>query len=394
MTPVFLFTHKVFLTAMRLLVLIASLVLSLSSYANVFVPKAPSLDAKAYILLDAASGKVLVEHNADQRIAPASLTKMMTSYVAIHELELGNVEEQTPIPISVKAWKMGGSKMFVREGTQVPLIDLLRGIVIQSGNDASVAVAEYFSGSESSYAEWMNQYAKRFGMTNTHFVNVTGWPAQDHYTSARDMATLSLHIINDHKKYYGLYAEKYYTYNDIRQPNRNSLLWRDPSVDGLKTGHTDEAGYCLAASAKKEETRLIAVVMGARSDAARATETQKLLAYGFRYFETRQLYDAGKVLETAKVWMGQSNQVELKIENDLYLTVPRGLKSELDTSVVVEPVIKAPIEQGQVLGKLVVRNGSDVIAEHPLVASQAIEEAGFFGRLWDSIKLYILGLFS
>lgn len=379
---------------MRFLSILFVLAISFSAQANVIVPKPPALDAKAYILMDATSGKVLVEHNVDERIAPASLTKMMTSYVAIHELSLGNVAEDTPIPVSVKAWRMGGSKMFIREGTQVPLIDLLRGIVVQSGNDASVAVAEYFSGSEEGYADWMNQYAERFGMTNTHFENVTGWPAENHYTSARDMATLSLHIVNDHPQYYGLYAEKYYEFNKIRQPNRNTLLWRDPSVDGLKTGHTDEAGYCLAASAKRDDTRLIAVVMGARSDAARATETQKLLGYGFRYFETRKVYDADQVLETAKVWMGKSEQIELALEKELHLTVPRGLRGELNVSIRTDGTIKAPIEAGQVLGKIVISNGDEVLAEEPLVAAQSIEKAGFFGRLWDSIKLFFVGLFS
>lgn len=379
---------------MRFLSFILALSFAFSAQANVIVPKPPALDAKAYILMDATSGKVLVEHNADEQIAPASLTKMMTSYVAIHELSLGNVAENTPIPISVKAWRMGGSKMFVREGTQVPLIDLLRGIVVQSGNDASVAVAEYFSGSEEGYADWMNQYAARFGMTNTHFENVTGWPAENHLTSARDMATLSLHIVNDHPQYYGLYAEKYFEFNKIRQPNRNTLLWRDPSVDGLKTGHTDEAGYCLAASAKRDDTRLIAVVMGARSEAARATETQKLLGYGFRYFETRKVYDAGQVLETAKVWMGKTEQVELALENELHLTVPRGLRGELNVSIRIDGIIKAPLEQGQALGTVIISNGDEVLAEKPLVAAQAVEEAGFLGRLWDSIKLFFAGLFS
>lgn len=379
---------------MRFLSFISVVLFSVGTQAAVIVPNPPSLDAKAYILLDATSGRVLVEHNADERIAPASLTKMMTSYVAIHELSQGNIDEQVQIPISVKAWRMGGSKMFVREGTQVPLIDLLRGIVVQSGNDASVAVAEYLSGSEEAYAGWMNQYAERFGMTNTNFENVTGWPADNHYSSARDMAILSLHIIKDHPKYYPLYAEKYYEYNKIRQPNRNTLLWRDPSVDGLKTGHTDEAGYCLAASAKRDDTRLIAVVMGARSDNARSTETQKLLAYGFRYFETRQVYDAGQVLETAKVWMGKEEQVELAVEDTVNLTVPRGMKGELNVSVRTVSTLKAPITQGQELGRLVISDNDEVLADVPLVAKQDVLEAGFFGRLWDSIRLFFASLFA
>lgn len=379
---------------MRLLSVLFATVLAFSAQAAVIVPKAPDLDATAYILLDADSGEILVEHNADEQLPPASLTKMMTSYIAVHELELGNVNENTPVPISEKAWRKGGSKMFVRVGTQVPLIDLLRGVIVQSGNDASVAVAEYFAGSEDAFAEWMNQYAARFGMNNTHFVNATGWPAENHLTTARDLATLSLRIVKDHPRYYSLYAEKYYEYNNIRQPNRNKLLWRDPSVDGLKTGHTDEAGFCLAASAIKENTRLVAVVMGTRSEEARARETQKLLAYGFRYFETRKVYSAGDSLKTSKVWLGKSPDVSIGIEDDLVLTLPRGLKGELEVNVVTEDFLEAPISKGQVVGHVVLSQAGEVRAERPLVALTDVEEAGFFGRLWGSIKLFFARLFA
>ncbi|WP_420592304.1 D-alanyl-D-alanine carboxypeptidase family protein [Bacterioplanoides sp.] len=368
--------------------------LSFSVSAAVIVPSAPQLDATAYVLMDADSGKILVEKNADKQIPPASLTKMMTSYVAVHELELGNVEEQTEVPISVKAWRKKGSRMFVREGTQVPLIDLLRGIIVQSGNDASVAVAEYFSGSEDAYAEWMNQYAERFGMTNTQFKNATGWPAKGHYSSAGDMARLALRIIKDHPKYYPLYAEKYFEYNNIRQPNRNKLLWRDPSVDGLKTGHTDEAGFCLAASAVKDGTRFIAVVMGTRSEEARARETQKLLAYGFRYFETHKLYDAGQELQTKPVWLGEKDQIKLGVAEELYLTLPRGAKGELQIDILSDEFIEAPIKQGQAIGTVTVRMGDEIQAELPLVALEEVEEAGFFGRLIGKIKLFFAKLFA
>jgi len=379
---------------MRLLSVLFFTVWASVAQAAVIVPKAPDLDATAYILLDADSGEILVEHNADEQLPPASLTKMMTSYIAVHELELGNVNENTLVPISEKAWRKGGSKMFVRVGTQVPLIDLLRGIIVQSGNDASVAVAEYFAGSEDAFAEWMNQYAARFGMNNTHFVNATGWPAENHLTTARDLATLSLRIVKDHPHYYSLYAEKYFEYNNIRQPNRNKLLWRDPSVDGLKTGHTDEAGFCLAASAVKENTRLIAVVMGTRSEEARARETQKLLAYGFRYFETRKVYSAGDSLKTSKVWLGKSAELNIGIEDELYLTLPRGLKGELDVSIVTEDFLEAPISKGQVVGHLVLSQEGEVRAERPLIALNDVEEAGFFGRLWGSIKLFFARLFA
>ena len=368
--------------------------LSFSVSAAVIVPSVPQLDATAYVLMDADSGKILVEKNADKQIPPASLTKMMTSYVAVHELAMGNVEEQTQIPISVKAWRKKGSRMFVREGTQVPLIDLLRGIIVQSGNDASVAVAEYFSGSEDAYAEWMNQYAERFGMTNTQFKNATGWPAKGHYSSAGDMARLALRIIKDHPEYYPLYAEKYFEYNNIRQPNRNKLLWRDPSVDGLKTGHTDEAGFCLAASAVKDGTRFIAVVMGTRSEEARARETQKLLAYGFRYFETHKLYDAGQGLQTKQVWLGANDQIRLGVADELYLTLPRGAKGELQIDILSDEFLEAPIKQGQVMGTVTVRMADKVQAELPLVALEDVEDAGFFGRLIGKIKLFFAKLFA
>jgi len=372
----------------------SALLATSAARAEVIVPKAPDLDASAYVLVDADSGRILVEHNADERLPPASLTKMMTSYIAVHELELGNVKEQTPVPISVKAWRKGGSKMFVREGTEVALIDLLRGIIVQSGNDASVAVAEYFAGSEEAFAGWMNQYAERFGMTSTHFENATGWPADGHLTTAGDIAKLALHIVKDHPHYYKLYAEKYYEYNNIRQPNRNKLLWRDPSVDGLKTGHTDEAGFCLAASAVRDNTRLIAVVMGTRSEEARARETQKLLAYGFRYYETRKVYSAEEVLQSNPVWLGKAENIDIGLEKELYLTLPRGMKGELEVNILTDEFIEAPISKGQVVGTLTVSMEGEVQAERPLIALADVEEAGFFGRLWGSIKLFFVRLFA
>jgi len=372
----------------------SALLATSAARAEVIVPKAPDLDASAYVLMDADSGRILVEHNADERLPPASLTKMMTSYIAVHELELGNVKEQTPVPISVKAWRKGGSKMFVREGTEVALIDLLRGIIVQSGNDASVAVAEYFAGSEEAFAGWMNQYAERFGMTSTHFENATGWPADGHLTTAGDIAKLALHIVKDHPHYYKLYAEKYYEYNNIRQPNRNKLLWRDPSVDGLKTGHTDEAGFCLAASAVRDNTRLIAVVMGTRSEEARARETQKLLAYGFRYYETRKVYSAEEVLQSNPVWLGKAENIDIGLEKELYLTLPRGMKGELEVNILTDEFIEAPISKGQVVGTLTVSMEGEVQAERPLIALADVEEAGFFGRLWGSIKLFFVRLFA
>ena len=375
---------------------ISALLFSFSSLtlAAVIIPKPPVLDATAYILMDADSGEVLVEHNSGERLPPASMTKMMTSYIAVHEIVEGNVTEDTMVPISVTAWKKGGSKMWVREGTEVKMIDLLRGIIVQSGNDASIAVAEYFAGSESAFAGWMNQYAQEFGMFDTNFENATGWPAEGHLTTARDLALLAKHIIKDHPTYYGLYAEKYFEYNDIRQPNRNKLLWRDPSVDGLKTGHTEEAGYCLAASAKRDNTRLIAVVMGTRSEETRARETQKLLGYGFRYFETHKLYSKGDVLATEKVWLAKQDTVDLVVADDIYMTLPRGSRDELVAEVVSPDYPEAPLSAGQGVGSLTLKMGEDVLGKHDLVAATEIEESGFFGRLFGSIKLFFVRLFA
>ncbi len=381
---------------MRLFRFFASVALfvSFTASAEILIPNPPALDATAYILVDADSGEVLVEKNSDERLPPASMTKMMTSYIAVHELQEGKVTEDTMVPISVTAWKKGGSKMWVREGTEVRLIDLLRGIIVQSGNDASIAVAEYFAGSESAFAGWMNQYAQEFGMVSTHFENATGWPAEGHLTTARDLATLAKHIIKDHPEYYGLYAEKYFEYNDIRQPNRNKLLWRDPSVDGLKTGHTDEAGYCLAASAKRENTRLIAVVMGTKSEEARARETQKLLGYGFRYYETHKLYSAGDVLSTEKVWLGKTASVDISLAEDLYMTLPRGSKDQVEVSLEIKEYPEAPVVAGQAMGLLTISMGGEQLAERPLVALQDVEESGFFGRLFGKIRLFFVRLFS
>lgn len=377
---------------MRYLVSLCLLLLSGWSVAAVIVPRAPELDASAYILMDADSGKVLVEHNSDQKLPPASITKMLTSYIAVHEMKMGKATDETPVPISVNAWKMQGSKMFVREGTEVPMIDLLRGIIIQSGNDASIAVAEYLAGSEDAFADWMNMYAERLGMTNSHFANATGWPADDHYSTARDIATLAVHIVNDHPQYYSLYSEKYFEYNGINQPNRNRLLWRDPAVDGLKTGHTEEAGFCLAASAKRDDMRLVAVVMGTRSDAARAQETQKLLAYGFRYFETHKLRSAADVLGQHRVWLGTSNKVDVGLANDLTITIPRGMQGELTLDMELEEYPLAPITVGQEIGKLVIRKDGEMLEERPLVAKSAVEASGFIGRLIGHVQLFIAKL--
>ena len=358
------------------------------------IPSPPQLAATGYLLIDADTGHVIVEHNADERLPPASLTKMMSSYIVSQEIERGRVGEQDMVNISVKAWRMGGSKMFIREGTQVSVHDLLLGVIVQSGNDATVALAEHISGSEDAFVDVMNQKAALMGMTQTHFENSTGWPAEGHLTTARDLAILAKAVINDHPDHYALYKEKYFVWNDIRQPNRNLLLFRDDTVDGLKTGHTEEAGFCLVASAKRGDMRLISVVMGTRSEEARAAESQKLLTYGFRYFETRSLYKAGDIINNTRVWGGEENSVNYGVAQDIKLTLPRGKQDELQADLVINSVIKAPLEVGQAIGTLTITLEDQVLSEVPVVALEPVERAGFFARIIDSIKLFFRNLFS
>ncbi|WP_461519904.1 D-alanyl-D-alanine carboxypeptidase family protein [Porticoccus sp.] len=363
--------------------------------AKVLIPAPPELSASAWILVDANTGKVLVEHNADQQLPPASLTKMMTSYIVASELHNGKIKEQDMVPISVTAWKMGGSKMYVREGTQVSLIDLLRGVIIQSGNDASVALAEYLAGGEGAFADVMNQQAKLLGMKNSTFHNATGWPSDGHLTTARDLSLLARALIQDYPEHYGIYAEKYFEYNNIKQPNRNRLLWRDSSVDGLKTGHTEEAGYCLVASAVRNGMRLISVVMGTSGEEARARESQKLLAFGFRYYETGKVYSKGDVLqENTRVWYGVEDTVNLVSPEDVYLTIPRGSKDQLEAKILVDETIEAPLLDSQPLGRLTVSFEGEQLLDTPLVADRSVEEAGIFSRMWDAITLFFKSLFS
>ncbi len=369
---------------------------SLQAFAEqaALIPAPPQIAGSSYILMDAESGAIIVEQNAHQQLPPASLTKMMTSYILDYEVSKGNVNFKDQVPISVNAWKTGGSKMFIREGTTVALGDLLRGIVIQSGNDASVAVAEYLAGSEDAFASIMNQHAIRLGMRDSNFMNATGLPHDEHVSSAYDLAILAKSIIYDFPEQYPIYSEKYYTFNNIRQPNRNLLLWRDKSVDGLKTGHTDEAGYCLVSSAERDGMRLISVVMGTKSEEARARETLKLLNYGFRYYETHKLYAAGEKLLDSKIWAGQADTFPLGIAKEIVVTIPRGQKSALEATVDVDKIIKAPVRIGDELGQLkVVLNGSQLITE-PVVALETVEEAGFFKRIWHAIVLFFMGLFE
>ena len=366
----------------------AALAVTAADVAATLMPSPPQLAASGYLLIDADSGRVLVENNADERLPPASLTKMMTSYIVSGEVAKGNISLDDPVPVSVKAWRMGGSKMFIREGTSVPVGELLRGVIIQSGNDASVALAEFVAGDESAFAEVMNQQAYLLGMRGTHFRNATGWPAEGHLTTARDLSLLARALINDHAEHYAYYSEKEFSYNDITQPNRNGLLWRDDSVDGIKTGHTEEAGFCLVASAKRNDMRLISVVMGAKSSRGREQETQKLLSYGFRYFETHRLYDAAEEVSGVRVWAGESDQLSLVLPEPLILTIPKGQQSLLEATVETNDVIVAPIQTDTPYGTLKVTLKGEVLARKQLFAAAPIAEAGLMDRLWDHTILF------
>jgi len=377
------------------LLLMACLVFMSSAYAKpALIPAPPQISASSYILLDATSGEVIVEYDSHVQLPPASLTKMMTAYIVENEVSQGNIHLYDEVPISVKAWKTGGSKMFIKEGSKVILEDLLKGVIIQSGNDASIALAEYVAGSEGAFADVMNQQAVLLGMSNSSFMNATGLPSEEHYSTAADLAALALAIINDFPEQYPLYSEKYFTYNNIRQPNRNRLLWRDKSVDGLKTGHTEEAGYCLVASAKRNDMRLISVVMGTKSENARAKETQKLLNYGFRYYQTHTLYTVGESVSESQVWGGSLDLVQLGLAEDIIVTIPRGHKSELEAEITVNDVIEAPVSVGQEFGRLMVRLDDKVIVDTPLVALEPVPEGSLFKRLWDMVKLFFIGLFA
>ena len=371
-----------------------SLIATPAHAADVIIPPAPDIAGSSYLLIDATSQKVLVEYNAHEQNPPASLTKIMTSYLAQQEIDAGRIGMHDNVLVSVKAWRTGGSKMFIREGTEVSVEDLLRGIIVQSGNDASVAIAEHIGGSESAFADMMTQQAIALGMKNTSFSNATGLPADDHYSSAWDLAVLTRELINRYPEHYAMYSERSFTYNEIEQPNRNKLLWRDKTVDGVKTGYTSDAGYCLVSSAVRQGMRLIAVVMGTDSDQARMRESQKLLSYGFRYFETQSLYEAGVNLKEQELYYAEDDTVSLGVEEPVVLTFPRGHYDDIEPELVVPKVLEAPLAKGQAVGQLTLRLGGDVLYEAPLVALADVPEAGIFGRMGDFIYLFFSQLLS
>ena len=385
--------------SLSLLILLCTLANPFAA-AKQFLPDAPKIDAKAWILVDADTGYIIAEQNADETLPPASLAKMMTTYIASKEIAENRLKADDLVLISDIAWELGGAKtdgstMFLSPRSKVPVIDLIRGVIIQSGNDAAISLAEHISGGETAFSDNMNFQAELMGMTNTYYMNSTGLPAEGMVTSARDLTILAKAIINEHPEYYSIYSEKYFSHNNINQPNRNRLLWRDSSIDGLKTGHTKEAGYCLVASSKRRGMRLISVVLGAKSDDSRARESQKLFSYGFRHFETKKIYSAGELIkENAALWYGEEDFLNLTVENDITLTYPKGDKKNLSAQITVDNEISAPITAGQILGSLEITLDGKTMTQVPLVAEKDIAEAGFFSRFFDWILLFFTQLLS
>ncbi|MDP2788125.1 MAG: D-alanyl-D-alanine carboxypeptidase family protein [Pseudomonadota bacterium] len=351
------------------------------------VAPAPEIDARAWLLIDSASGLPLAQKNPDARVEPASLTKLMTAYLAFSAIKEGRLALDQALPVSENAWRAEGSRMFLDPKKPAVVEDLLKGMIVQSGNDACVTLAEAIAGSEESFAAMMNGMAKKLGMSGTRYLNATGLPHPQHVTTARDLARLSSALIRDFPEFYKIYSLKEFAYNGITQPNRNRLLFMDPSVDGVKTGHTDSAGYCLIASAKRENRRLLSVVLGARSDAARAMESQKLLNYGFQFFETVKLYPANQTVTSLRLYKGKNSEVKAGFTSDFHVTVPRGAGKRIQAQLITQQPLLAPIARGQRLGTLRLSVDGAAVGDYPLLALEKIEVAGILGRGWDNILL-------
>jgi D-alanyl-D-alanine carboxypeptidase (penicillin-binding protein 5/6) len=358
------------------------------------VPPLSPLPVRGYLLLDHQSGIVLAEMKGDERMEPASITKLMTAYVIYKALKSGKIHLNDQVTISEKAWRTPGSKMFVKIGTQVSVEDLLMGMVVQSGNDATVALAEHVAGSEETFVKLMNQEAERLGLKNSHFTNAPGMPDPNHYMSARDIATLARALIRDFPDQYTRYSVRSFKYNNIEQPNRNRLLLTDASVDGVKTGHTESAGYCLVSSARRDDTRLIGVVLGAQKERDRFQASQTLLNYGFSFYESRKLYDADTPIVTTRIWKGQENELPLGVTYPLYVTVPKGQATQVSTTTIIQPTIVAPVQKDQSFGEIVVKLGDQEMSKTPLVALREVPESGWFGRMIDAILLFFHSLFG
>lgn len=352
-----------------------------------FIPKPPSINASNYILIDSTSGRILAEKNADDRIEPASITKIMTGYVAADQIAKGFVSLEDQVLISENCWRKGGSKMFIREGTRVSLSDLIKGMVIQSGNDASCAIAEHVAISEEGFIDLMQLYVDELGLNNTQFKNVSGWPDPDHYSSARDLAKLTKSLIDKFPQHYSLYKERYFTFNEIKQRNRNSLLWQDESIDGVKTGHTESAGYCLVSSGVRNDTRLIAVTLKSSSEKSRLIDNRRLLDYGFRYFRTKKVLESNVSLLVEQVWGGETESVSLSSAQDFYLTLSPRDFPRVEPEVKLNDYLQAPIAKGQVVGQVDLILDGDSIASVEVVAMEEVPALGFFGTVWSNIKL-------
>ena len=368
--------------------LLACLVLLLSGAALADAPQPPAVDARAWLLLDATSGQTIASRNPQERIEPASLTKLMTAYLAFAALKGKSLALGQTIRVSELAWRAGGSRMFIEPRKPVTVEELLRGMIVQSGNDACIALAESVAGSEPAFVERMNSEAARLGMTDTNFTNSSGLPGPGHYSTARDLALLASALIRDYPEYYKLYSEREYRYNDITQRNRNRLLWLDPNVDGVKTGHTESAGYCLIASARRGERRLVSVVIGTASDGLRARESQKLLNFGFQSYEGLRLYQKGDAIGKLPVWKGSERELKAGVAADLYVTVPRGAADQLQAELVSQQPLIAPLEAGQRVATLRVSHEGKPLGEYPVVALENVAVAGFFARTWDSVRLW------
>lgn len=351
------------------------------------IPAVPDFDAKAFVLMDGHSGEVLAERNSDAHLPPASLTKLMTTYLTAKSLKAKQIKETDPVRISENAWRMGGSRMFIKVGDTVPVKQLFDGVIIASGNDASVALAEYIGGTEQTFVKLMNEMAANLGMKNTHFSDSNGLPTQDHYSSAHDMGILARHWIYDFPEYYPWFKQQWITFNGIKQPNRNRLLWRDSSVDGMKTGHTDEAGYCVVATAERNGTRLIAVVFGAPSDMARFNDAEALLNYGFRYYETHMLYAANVEIAKPRIWLGKDSFIPLVPKKDVFVTVPSGQYQNLKATVTVDKTIEAPVTKGQELGLLKVTLNNKELISMPLIAQKDVAKENFLFSIFDRILM-------
>ena len=377
----------------KILFLLLSLI-SFESLTQSFIPNTPTLDLKSYILMEPNTNTIIASFNEDAPIEPASMTKVMSSYVIADQIANDFLSLDDSVLISEKAWRMEGSKMFIEQGKRVNVLDLLKGVIIQSGNDATVALAEYVGGTEDGFVDLMNSYAASMGLSNTLFQNSTGLPDGNHFSSTQDLATMTSLLINNFPETYSLYKEKYYEFNNIRQPNRNRLLWKDNSSDGVKTGHTESAGYCLISSAQRNDMRLIAVVAGAKSDKERFNDTQRLLEYGFRFYSTQEVIKKNKALKDVSVWGGKKDLISLGAENDIKLTLPRTTFRNITISYDFQNNLRAPIKEGQTLGTLIIKDGEKTLHTENLIALSDVEAKGFFGRLWASFVLWFVGLFS